>query len=536
MTDEGFYIHNARNIALFGQARTDGFNNMLTSPVLHFGQIAVFKAFGVGSVQARLISVACSLITLALLWAAVRRALGDRIAVTATLFLGLDHVNLLYNRMALQDTPASLLAVMGLYCFVRGTGSETDNRARRWLIASGALIALTVTARSVCIYLIPLPFIALIVQAIQSTKLDELNIRTSEGEFGRNGLLVMALAMCAVFALYLLFWYWPHHAELAAVNAFYSKRAIPGSLSRLGGNIYRALLGSSWALSAYLFRHTPILFILALLGLLVRPKTRASSAEIYLAAWLGLGWILLSTSSYAPSRYYVTTYPALAAMAAIALWRLPEIGTRLRQARMHTRVATAGLIWFVIYHAVAMLLDHYGALSRGWARALLYIMPSASLIFALRFSILTSLAQPLALIVKSVRPRITFAVIALWLLFNTYWLGSWLLGLDYSQYRMSRWLAESLPPGSVLIGDVAPGVCLDNTFIAVHVEPGVCNDVLPIETMGAQYPNASRYIIMDDRWKYTYWMAHYPELVGPDRLIKKARVLKWKVGVYSVER
>ena len=101
---------------------------------------------------------------------------------------------------------------------------------------------------------------------------------------------------------------------------------------------------------------------------------------------------------------------------------------------------------------------------------------------------------------------------------------------------MSQWLSQNVPPSSVLIGDVAPGVCLDNSFIAVYVEPKLWNDKLPIEAMGARYPGATRYIVMDDRWKYRYWMVQYPDLVGPDRLIEKARVLNWDVGVYSVDR
>src|ERR1044071_7649153 len=56
LTDEGFYIHNARNVALFGHARTDEFNNMLLSPWLHYLQVGVFQTFGTGAVQARLIS------------------------------------------------------------------------------------------------------------------------------------------------------------------------------------------------------------------------------------------------------------------------------------------------------------------------------------------------------------------------------------------------------------------------------------------------------------------------------------------------
>src|SRR5262249_15981546 len=80
LSDEGFYITNARNVALFGHARTDEFNNMLLSPWLHYLQVGVFHAVGAGALQARLISVISSLLTLWVFWAAMRRAFGDRIA------------------------------------------------------------------------------------------------------------------------------------------------------------------------------------------------------------------------------------------------------------------------------------------------------------------------------------------------------------------------------------------------------------------------------------------------------------------------
>src|SRR5947209_744501 len=69
LTDEGFYIHNARNVALFGHARTDEFNNMLLSPLLHYMQIGVFRLFGPGSGPARSISIVCGLATVLFLFA-----------------------------------------------------------------------------------------------------------------------------------------------------------------------------------------------------------------------------------------------------------------------------------------------------------------------------------------------------------------------------------------------------------------------------------------------------------------------------------
>jgi len=42
LTDEGFYTHNARNAVLLGHARTNEFNNMVLSPLVHAAQAAVF--------------------------------------------------------------------------------------------------------------------------------------------------------------------------------------------------------------------------------------------------------------------------------------------------------------------------------------------------------------------------------------------------------------------------------------------------------------------------------------------------------------
>jgi hypothetical protein len=75
-------------------------------------------------------------------------------------------------------------------------------------------------------------------------------------------------------------------------------------------------------------------------------------------------------------------------------------------------------------------------------------------------------------------------------------------------------------------------VSLDNPFKAIHVQPGLVNDVDPVE----KFAGAPRYVvILDGRWKERYWLDHYPELVAPARRVKLARVLRWDVGVYSVD-
>ena len=105
---------------------------------------------------------------------------------------------------------------------------------------------------------------------------------------------------------------------------------------------------------------------------------------------------------------------------------------------------------------------------------------------------------------------------------------------DAFRLRLRQWLAENLPPGSVLIGDVAPGLCLDNRFQAVSVIPGLCNDQAPVE----RFAPAPRYIvILDGTWKERWWLQRYPQYVTQEHRIHLfPRLLHWPVGVYTLEQ
>jgi 4-amino-4-deoxy-L-arabinose transferase-like glycosyltransferase len=515
LTDEGFYVHNARNAALFGHARTDEFNNMLLSPLLHYLQVAVFSMFGVGAIQARSISVACSLLTLGFIYAAMRRAFDNRIAWTSVAFLGLDHVNLLFNRMALMDTPAAMLAAAAFYAFVRSSGEKTESRktGQVWHGAAGILLGLTVVSRMLCGYLLPVPFVALF--PIKSSRQVRAALRIAAG-------------IAAVVALYATLWYLPNRAEIAPMNAYYRTRQIqPRSLVHLLENIRHAVVGDFRGVSPYLFRHTPVLFGLTLLWVTGRALRRGrekgpNATERYLIAWLFFGVAMLAVISYSPSRYYVTVYPALALLAAIAVWRLDSLWETLSSGEGAARIARAVLAAFLAFHATLALVHYGGVIPPAPTAILLYGIPVAVGVAA------GMMPQPRV----SWGSGIGWALVGLWAAWNAAWLVDWARHINYSQQDTSRWLAANLPSNSVLIGDVAPGLSLDNPFRAIHVQPGLVNDKDPV----GRYAGSPRYVvILDGRWKERYWLDRYPELVDPARRIKLAHVLRWDVGIYAVD-
>ncbi|MGC8669513.1 MAG: ArnT family glycosyltransferase [Chthonomonadales bacterium] len=520
LTDEGFYIHNARNVVLFGRARTDDFNNMLLAPLWHGVQVATFTEFGVGSVQARLISVVAGLLSVFVLFAALRRWYGLAVSATASLLFGLDHVSTLFQRLALLDVPSGLLAVCAFGCFVRSL-----NRPRRliWLASCGALIALTVTNRTLCIYLLPVPFLAL-----------------AAGRSDWKAHLAAAAGIVTVLALYTVLWYLPHRSELAHMNHYYRTVQVqPRSWQRLRGNIKLAFLGETYGPFSYLFRHTPVVFGAALLmlgglaamGRRDRNQSEAASSgtgvfdgpTVYLAAWLLLGWAELAVSNYAPDRYLITTHPALYALAAVALWRLPIIAGTLGAGGWRARLARATVAWFLAYHAIEAVLHRGGVLPPDATYAILYTGPTLIALAAGAWGRVRSNPSSTA------HHLILASALGLWALANVWWYADWLENLEYTQYRFNRWLVGNLPPDSVLLGDVAPGVTMDTHFMAVDVQEGLCNDRNPVERWAA---HPTYILLLDWVWKEPYWIKRYPALVAPKRRMRHVRILRWWIGMY----
>ena len=521
LTDEGFYLHNARNAVLFGHPRADDFNNALLSPTLNAVQIAVFRHFGTGILQARLISVASALLTLPLFFAALRRAYSLRVAALAVVFLSLDHMPLLYGRMALMDTTAALILTAAFYCWVRANpkgvmGVECWVLGRRsrledvlpllWLFLCGAALGLAFATRGLCAFAIPAPLFLLC--RVQ---------RKDKAKFQRLCAFICGLAL--VLTLYVSFWMLPHRMELARTNAFYlHQQLLPRSLWNFACIVTRSFFGDTRGIAPALIRHTPVLFALALAGMVWRFRVRRDMAPLsentlYLGGWLAAGLILFGVIGYSPSRYYILFFPALAAVASLTLESLPQVAQFLLTSNWK-RALCGG---FFAYHLFLFACPVSGR--SGYVLVAILTLCAVLILYKLAPTPNTQHLTPNTLFL-------------LWLLVNTLWLGDWLGHLAYTQRNAERWLTANLPPDAVLIGDAAPGMSVNTGFVSVPVIPGLCNDNRPLERFG----DRTRVIILLDGGKReAWWDKQYPALVAPShRVLYFPDSVGFPVGVYLV--
>ncbi len=551
LTDEGFYLHNARNQVLFGHPQTDDFNNALLSPTLSAAQTAVFRRFGAGLLPARLISVAAGLLTLPLFFAALRRAYNLRAAALATGFLAFDHLPLLYGRMALMDTPAALILVAAFYCWTRAhsqnsappTAIKTNQTTAPmiWLWLCGATLGLAFATRGLCAFVLPVPLLL-------------LGRKLRGGKLACSRLLAFASGLAFALALYFALWMLPNRAELSRVNAFYlHQQLLPHSFAHFVRIVARAFFGDTRGIAPALLRHTPVLSALVIVGVWQRWRVRRESPplsenSLFLGGWLASGLLVFTIAGYSPSRYFLLFYHAFTAIAALSLPCDAKIAPFLSESRR----ARALLGGFFAYH-LALFARPSDTLTGNLLVAAITISAAIALYFAPsktreqkkgnREQGTGSRKMPAPLEISAnfqqtrVFPCSLFPVpcslvflLLLWAAINALWLGDWLRNLDYTQRDAGRWLTAHLPPDAVLLGDVAPGLSVDTPFVSVPVIPGLCNDARPVE----RFPNKTRaIIILDGARREAWWDRNYPALVRPeDRAASFPDAVGFPVGVY----
>ncbi|HLI47742.1 MAG TPA: glycosyltransferase family 39 protein, partial [Chthonomonas sp.] len=479
------------------------FNNDLIMPYLHYAQILTFHLLGTGLPQDRLLSVLTSLLTLPLLFFPTQRLFDTPTALLATLLWGLSHANFLYNRLALMDTPGAFVLSLGWALWVGGLLAK--ERQGVWMGLSGLVLGGVYGVRGLGALVWGVPLALLVWER-------------------RWRLLAWwSGGLAASLLFYLLWWYLPHYAQIQHMNHYYlTHQLLPHSLRALRENILVNLFGHHRGIAPYLFLHLPIETLLVLLlgiALLVKKERWFKETQTYglafLFGWLTVFVLFCTVSSYAPSRYYVLFYPALAVLAAVALQRFHTV---VRTVAMHR--PSCGLLAGYLGFQIGRPLNLPGRLEDGIPIVLGVCCAGLGFFFI----------PPPKMLTLPALNTFRILLIGAWALCQVGWTTDWLAHLSYTQKRTSLLLAAMLPKNSVLFGDAAPGLCLFNRFINVPVLPGLCNDSDPL----AQYRSHPRYLaLLDGRRNLQWWRRKYPTIFQQQPLLQR-KVVGFGVVVYAV--
>ncbi len=451
--DEGPWVHNARNRALFGAWSLDKWNPMYVAPVFTGLEYLSFRAFGVGVRQARLVPEVCGFAALCLLALGVGRIGGRLAALVAAALLATNYFYVMWDRTALMEGPMAAFMVASWYCYTRADDSPP------WGLAASACALLAFFTKAAAAFFVAAIAIDALAAWLSRWKRSLTMQHTRAALWTIGGLAIFGTIALLVFVV-------PNWSDYR----FYNWQM---SVTRKPSYTFKAILDrATWVPLQDAFTRTWFVMTLAAAhaaGLLARWR-ELRSGERLLVLWVVLGAAELIVHDAGNERRFVFFIPAFVGLASLALGRLQILSRSVEQIPRSRALLAAPL---VIYAAYVV----FGAFVR--IAFLREISPNVR--------IAAILAVLFAVALFSTWPRLprrfsetipAGGVVALTVLLaagNVVQYIQWAVGRTYKNYEASRQVGGLLPPDTLVHGKLANGLALENRIRPVFVGRGFGN-------------------------------------------------------------
>jgi 4-amino-4-deoxy-L-arabinose transferase-like glycosyltransferase len=450
--DEGAWVHNARNMALFGSWATDAWNPMFIAPVFTLLEYLSFAAFGVGVWQARLVSELTGFASVVLLGLGVRRAAGRDAGLIAAALAATNYVYVMWNRAALMEASMVAFIVASWYCYVRAQDQP------RWGLAAAACALLAYFTKAAAIFFVAALGLDAVLALAGSIAFGSARPRTERAAAAMTlgGLAGFGALALAAFVL-------PNWADYHFYNwqmsvtrkPSYDLRSLRDRVTWLP--IVHDIFTRMW--------FTVVVGVLALAGVAARWRS-AAAGERLLAWWVILGALELILHDVGNERRFIFFIPALVGLTAIVLGRdrrlLPEAVLQLSPA---ARIIAAPVVLYAVYIVCGSIVRLAYLYQPGpgvrWSAAV-----------ALAVTIFTFVTWPRVPRLFAGAPMRAAPVLLLTAIVAAGQLAQfaqWARGRTYKNYAASVELGKILAPGTLVHGKLANGLSLENRIRPVFV-------------------------------------------------------------------
>jgi hypothetical protein len=500
--DEGAWVHNARNKALFGHWRLDEWNPVFVAPVFTGLEYLSFSAFGVGVRQARLVSVAAGFMSVLLLARGVRRVAGPLAGSIAGLLLATNYVYVMYNRAAIMEGLMAAFIVASWYCSTRA------EKQPMWGALAGVCATLAFFTKAAAAFYIGalglliasriLPLTRDLLRANRDlpANLDLRRKGLSCLRIGADlpgllwtvaGLTVSAVVIAAFFVL-------PHWNDYQFYNWQMSVTRKPSY------DVASLLMRVSWFPVLHdVFSRMWVALCAGLVGAwgIAINWRRAGDGERLLLLWVAVGSLELLIHDVGNERRFVFLIPALVALFSLVLARGRLLPGEARGVSRRAVLFASPLLFYTFYvllgavARVPFLEQVYAHVLRMPVRLAFggAVVVTALLCWRWR-SAAATLTRPL----WGRRFAGTLAGIAVgW---NLAQFGWWAAHRSYENYSASVALGRALPAETLVQGKLANGLALENRIRPLFIGHGFGN-----------------YADRKDRWDVRYILTYTdPEL------------------------
>lgn len=451
--DEGAWVHNARNRALFGSWRLDAWNPMYLAPVFTAMEYASFASFGVGTWQARLVPRLAGIGAVLAIGIGVAAISNRRAGLMAALMLATNYVYVMYDRAALMESTMAALMVASWAAYARA-----ERRPAAGLAAGVFAVLAFFTKASAVSFVAALAADALL--AALRPRRDSHDRRL--GWIALTGLAIAAIVALAVFVI-------PHWTEFR----FYNWQM---SVTRKPSYTIRAFVDRASWLPIVHDVSTRMWFEIVLaagaaFGVVCAIR-RAAPAERLLVWWVVMGVAELVLHDTGNERRFVQLIPPVIALAALTLGRdYRLVGDAVAHVSRRTALLAAPALLYALYIVCGGLLRLIALYE---VRPGVRTSAAAALVMG-ALTLATWPRVPAALARAEWRPALSIVLLMLITMGDVAQYIQWAAGRTEKNYAASVAIGRLLPAGTKVHGKLANGLSLENGIRPVFIGHGFGN-------------------------------------------------------------
>jgi hypothetical protein len=470
--DEGAWVHNARNRALWGVWRTDNWNPVYVAPVFTALEYGAFATLGVGTWQARVVPVASGMLALGALmvglyalWRPTGVGAGQRVALVGGVLLAANFTWVMWNRAALMESTMTAFIVAAWAAYAMG-----ERRPVWGFVAGIATVLAWFTKASAAFFAA-----AIVADALWILSTDRFaGVRSLAGVDRPSpedrwtawltlaGLTVAGLAVLVVFVV-------PHWQDYW----FYNWQM---SVQRKPAYDIRSLLNrASWLpiVQDFFTRMWLVLVAASLSAVGVAIRWRAARpAERLLLLWMLVGLLELTIHDSGNERRYVMFLPALVALAAGLAAPSRELTGR-RELNRWLVLPVIALFGYLVFGSLLRWIFDDQVQARDY-RMTVRLAAAAAVALAAAAAAFSPWARQRPAFVH-VPARMVLAMVLVSVLWDLGQFGRWAIRRTDLNYRASVALGAALAPGTLVHGKLANGLSLENAIRPIFVGRGFGN-------------------------------------------------------------
>jgi len=522
-TDEGNQCHNSRSKILFGDWYPDDWRITHYNPVIPYFKYMLFKIFGIGLLQVRMVSHFFALFSLIIFFFTLRTYFGFGFTVLGTFLFGINYLLIMFSKIGTFETPMIFWILLSLFFIEKFRHSHKSYL----LFFSGASAYMAFIFKNTAAHFIPVPILAYILFIIFTEK------KTNPGfKAGLKNLAYIVMGILMVLMLWVVLFYIPNREWIwNSPGQYIGNQMFPRSISAAVGNFF----AFNWRDQFY---KIPIVWVLAILYIPLFFRRlilkRSDLTEIGFSLLFFSHTFFFLFISNRPTRYLIAVIPALIFLTTLLFKMLAsqESGKNLViSLRKRLILFVFDLIWiaFATFFCFIPLFSRYITKLRrpplSWSY--LFLLIAGILMVYGLFYIYKKLFMDNKNL-KFIRFFLIFIFIGFSVFINIKQYHYWKSHRTYTVFNLSRELGKKLDK-AYIAGLTAPVAVLENQHRSLFLYPNFVN--WDKSTFG-KYP-LTHALLASFNQEITSFYHQWPQQMKQARLLKVYNVKEQFLHLYS---